>query len=100
MPEKIENINEDLERELVTLVTPEGEEVEAEVLIFFGLDSTQKKYLVYTYNERDKNDMVTVYASTFVEDGDKFYLDAIENEEEWEQVKEVMRQTIKNGGEE
>ena len=50
MPEKIENINENLEREIVTLVTPEGEEAEAEVLIFFELDSTQKKYLVYTYN--------------------------------------------------
>lgn len=100
MPEKIENINENLEREIVTLVTPEGEEAEAEVLIFFELDSTQKKYLVYTYNEKDKNNMITVYASTFVEEGDKFYLDAIESDEEWEQVKEVMRQTIKNGGDE
>lgn len=100
MPEKIENINENLERELVTLVTPEGEEVEAEVLIFFGLESTQKKYLVYTYNEKDKNNMITVYASTFVEEGDKFYLDAIATDAEWEQVKEVMRQTIKSGGNE
>lgn len=100
MPEKIENINENLERELVTLVTPEGEEVEAEVLIFFGLESTQKKYLVYTYNEKDKNNMVTVYASTFVEEGDKFYLDTIATDTEWEQVKEVMRQTIKSGGNE
>ena len=100
MPEKIENINEKLERELVTLVTPEGEEVEAEVLIFFGLDSTQKKYLVYTYNEKDKNNMITVYASTYIEEGDKFYLDAIATDAEWEQVKEVMRQTIKSGGNE
>lgn len=100
MPEKIENINENLERELVTLVTPEGEEVEAEVLIFFGLESTQKKYLVYTYNEKDKNNMITVYASTFVEEGDKFYLEAIATDTEWEQVKEVMRQTIKSGGNE
>ena len=100
MPEKIENINENLERELVTLVTPEGEEVEAEVLIFFGLESTQKKYLVYTYNEKDKNNMITVYASTFVEEGDKYYLDAIATDAEWEQVKEVMRQTIKSGGNE
>lgn len=100
MPEKIENINENLEREIVTLVTPDGKEVEAEVLIFFELDSTQKKYLVYTYNEKDKNNMITVYASTFVEEEDKFYLDAIESDDEWEQVKEVMRQTIKTGGDE
>lgn len=99
MPEKVENINENLERELITLINPEGEEVEAEVLIFFKIESTQKDYLVYTYNEKDKNNMITVYASAFVEEDGKFCLKPIESDEEWEKTKEVMRQTIKIGGE-
>lgn len=100
MPEKMENINENVEREIVTLVNPDGEEVQAEVLIFFELESNQKEYLIYTYNEKDKNNMVTVYASAFVEDNGRFCLRPIETDEEWEQVKEVMRQAIKVGGEE
>ena len=42
--------------------------------------------------------MITVYASAFVEENGKFCLKPIEADEEWEQVKEVMRQTIKSGG--
>lgn len=100
MPEKIENVNESLERQIVTMVTPDGEEIEAEVLLFFELESTHKEYLIYTYNEKDKNNMVTVYASSFTKDGEKCSLEPIESDEEWEQVKEVMRQVIKNGGDE
>jgi len=100
MTEKIENLNENLEREIITLVNPDGDEVEAEVLVFFKLDSNQKEYLIYTYNEKDKNNMITVYASAFVEEDGKYCLDPIEADDEWEQVKEVMRQTIKVGGEE
>ena len=44
--------------------------------------------------------MVTVYASSFVEEDGNIYLDDIESDDEWEKVKEVMRQTIKVGGDE
>lgn len=101
MPERTESVNtEEIEKELVSIITPEGEEIEAEVLIFFELQETGKKYLVYTHNEKDKNDMVTVYASAFVEKDEQIYLEAIESEEEWDKVKDVMRQTIKYGGDE
>ncbi len=97
MPGKID---ENVERELITLITPDGDEVECEVLIFFELNSTHKKYLVYTYNEKDKNGMVTVYASTVTQKEDGYHLSSIETEQEWEEIKEVMRQTIKSGGDE
>lgn len=101
MREKIENNElENMEREIISLITADGDEVEAEVLIFFEIEETGKKYLVYTYNEKDKNEMVTVYASSFVEEDGNIYLDDIESDDEWEKVKEVMRQTIKVGGDE
>ena len=90
MPEKMENINENVEREIVTLINPDGEEVQAEVLIFFELESNQKEYLIYTYNEKDKNNMVTVYASAFVEDNGKFCLRPIETDEEWAMLSDVL----------
>lgn len=93
MPEN----TKDLEKKIITVITPTGEEIEAEVLIFFGFSDIGKKYLVYTHHEKDKNEMVTVYASEYVEENGNIYLENIENDEEWERVKNVMRDVIKTG---
>lgn len=93
MPEK----EQEIEKKIITVVTPEGEEIEAEVLIFFGLSDIGKKYLVYTHHEKDKNNMVTVYASEYIEEDGNIYLENIESDEEWERVKNVMRDVIKGG---
>lgn len=101
MQEKVESKElESLEKNIISLTTVDGEEIEAEVLIFFEIEETGKKYLVYTYNEKDKNDMITVYASSFNEEDGEIYLDNIESDSEWEKVKDVMRHTIKLGGDE
>lgn len=101
MQEKVESKElESIERNIISLTTVDGEEIEAEVLIFFEIEETGKKYLVYTYNEKDKNDMITVYASAFVEEDGEIYLDNIESDSEWDKVKDVMRHTIKLGGDE
>ena len=100
MSEKVEKINENVEKQIVTMITPDGEEVDVEVLLFFELESNHKEYLIYTYNEKDKNNMITVYASSFVEEENSYHLRPIETEEELDQVKEVMRQAIKSGGDE
>ena len=44
--------------------------------------------------------MVTVCASRYVLEDDKAYLEEIETEEEWDRVKSIMREVIKNGGDE
>lgn len=88
------------EKKIITVVTPEGEEIEAEVLIFFELTDLGKKYLVYTHHEKDKNGMETVCASTYVEEDGKAYIEEIATEEEWDRIKDVMRGVIKNGGDE
>ena len=85
---------------VITLIDSNGEEIEAEVLLFFELKEFNKNYLVYTHDEKDKNEMITVYASTYVKEDGKIYLNNIETEEEWDAVKNVMREVIKNGGDE
>ena len=82
---------------VITLIDSNGEEIEAEVLLFFELKEFNKNYLVYTHDEKDKNEMITVYASTYVKEDGKIYLNNIETEEEWDAVKNVMREVIKNG---
>lgn len=88
------------DKKIITMITPEGEEIEAEVLIYFGFSDIGKKYLVYTHNEKDKNEMVTVYASEYIEENGQIFLENIKTDEEWDRVKDVMRNVIKNGGDE
>ena len=72
-----------------------GEEAEAEVLLCFELEKTGKRYILYTFNEVDGKDMETIHASILNENEHGYQLDAIP-EDEWKQVKEVMREVIRN----
>ena len=72
-----------------------GETAEAEVLLCFELEKTGKKYILYTFNEVDSKDMETIHASILNEDENGYQLDKIP-EDEWKEVKEVMREIIRN----
>ena len=77
-----------------------GEETEAEVLLCFELEKTGKKYILYTFDEVDDKDMETIHASVLNENEDDenedgYQLDKIP-EDEWKEVKEVMREIIRN----
>ena len=72
-----------------------GEEKEAERLLCFQLEKTGKKYIFYTFNEVDGKDMETIRASILNENENGYQLDKIP-EDEWKEVKEVMREIIRN----
>lgn len=72
-----------------------GEETEAEVLLCFELEKTGKKYILYTFNEIDEQKMETIHASILNEDKNGYQLDTIPDDE-WKDVKEVMREIIRN----
>lgn len=72
-----------------------GEEAEAEVLLCFELKKTGKKYILYTFNEVDDKNMETINASILNENEKGYQLDRIP-EDEWKEVKEVMREIIRN----
>ena len=72
-----------------------GEEKEAEILLCLQLEKTGKKYILYTFNEFDEKDMETIHASILNENENGYQLDKIP-EDEWKEVKEVMREIIRN----
>ena len=74
---------------------PNGEEPEAEVLLCFELEKTGKNYILYTFNEIDDKGMETIHASILNETEKGYSLDKIP-EEDWKEVKEVMREIIRN----
>ena len=72
-----------------------GTEVEAEVLLCFELEKTGNKYILYTFNEVDNQKMETIHASIVKENEQGYQLDTIPDDE-WQAVKEVMREIIRN----
>jgi uncharacterized protein YrzB (UPF0473 family) len=86
--------------ETIRVTDENGLEREAEVLSFFKLKSNDKEYLIYTFNEPAGDDLVTIHASTVQVNADGTYtLLGIDDENEWTEVKKVMRDIIKNSKE-
>jgi uncharacterized protein YrzB (UPF0473 family) len=83
-----------MENNKMITITKDGEKKEAELLLYFNLNETGPKYMIYTFNEKDSNDLVKIYASLVKETEEGIMLENIESDEEWSQVKDMMRKVI------
>jgi uncharacterized protein YrzB (UPF0473 family) len=83
-----------MEDNKIIVTTKEGEKKEAELLLYFTLVEGGPKYMIYTFNEKDSNDLVKIYSSLVKETENGITLENIESDEEWTQVKEMMRKVI------
>ena len=54
-----------------------------------------KEYVVYTKNEKDENENITVYVSNIDHSGEEPKLLGVESEEEWNRIKDVLRELSK-----
>lgn len=81
-------------KNVITVVNEEGQEQQAEVLLVFKLVDNGPEYMIYTFNEKDENGLMNIYCSTFVEKEDGYSLEDIKTDEEWAEIKEVMRKVI------
>ena len=101
----INNLNntakEKEERNTMTIVNENGTTEEVEIIVAFEFTDLGKEYVVYTKNEVDANDNVTVYISTVesIENGEAV-LGGIETDEEWSRIKDVLRELAKEDSEE
>jgi len=94
------NTQKEQEKEIIKITDENGLERDAQVLAFFKLKSNEKEYLIYTFNEPAGDDMVTIHASTVQTNEDGSYtLLGIEDENDWVEVKKVMRDIIKSSKE-
>ncbi|MDO4975566.1 MAG: hypothetical protein Q4E61_04555 [Alphaproteobacteria bacterium] len=79
----------------LTVISQNGEQIEADVLLYFSLESTGKDYVLYTFGENDSNQMETIHASIIEKNGEEYKLETMPDED-WETVKELMREIIRN----
>lgn len=82
----------EMEKQIIKVRDKDGSIKDAEVVLYFRMDN--KKFIIYTFNEKDDNGMVILYSSLAVrEDGImKFKKIA---PEDWTKVKEVMNKIVK-----
>lgn len=82
-------------KDIMTIVGEDGSKEEVEVVLAFEFKDNKKEYVVYTKNERDENDNVTVYVSHVDRSAGEPKLMGIDDEEEWNRIKDVLRELSK-----
>ena len=75
------------------ITEPDGSEVEVDVVVSFYNKDKTKQYVMYTRNEK-QGDNTIVYTSSIIRDGEKIFLDEIESDEEWLEVKDIIREML------
>ncbi len=87
--------NQEDKKKIMSIVAEDGSVEEVEVILAFEFKDTKKEYVIYTKNERDENDNVTVYVSNVDRSTGEPKLLGVEDEEEWNKVKDVLRELSK-----
>lgn len=87
------------EKKMMTIVDDDGSTEEVEVVVSFEFKDNKKEYVVYTRNEKDENGNVTVYVSNVDRSSGQPKLLGVDDEEEWNRVKDVLRELAKDDAE-
>lgn len=87
--------NQEIEKKMMSIVAEDGSIEEVEVILAFEFKDTGKEYVIYTKNEKDENDNITVYVSNVDRSNGDPKLMGVDDEEEWNRVKDVLRELSK-----
>lgn len=80
------------------IINEEGVREEAQALAKYKL-SNDKNYITYTYGEINDNDMIKIYCTGIEEDNSNYTYREIETNEEWTEVKDVMKELARDPSE-
>ena len=87
---------ENQEKKMMSIVVEDGSIEEVEVILAFEFKDTKKEYVIYTKNEKDENENITVYVSNVDRTGEEPRLLGVDTEEEWNRIKDVLRELSKS----
>ena len=83
------------EKKMMKIVSNYGSSEDVEVVFAFEFKDTKKEYVIYTKNERDEDNNITVYVSNVDRSNGETKLLGVESEEEWNRIKDVLRELAK-----
>jgi uncharacterized protein YrzB (UPF0473 family) len=73
----------------------DGKEIICDIVLTFRDDNNNINYIVYTDGTKDDEDDLEVYASRYIIKDNDFYLEAIENESEWNLIDNMLESKYK-----
>lgn len=68
------------------------EKIEADLILCFEVPEIDEKYIIYSLEEDDD---VTINVGNLVKKDDMYYVEGLDNEDEWNFVKKVMLQILR-----
>ena len=83
------------EKQMLSIVAQDGSIEEVEVVLAFKFKDTNKEYVIYTKNETDDKGLITVYVSSIDRSSGETKLYGINDDEEWNKIKDVLRELSK-----
>jgi len=78
----------------IDVTREDGTTVQCDIIASFDCETTGKSYIIYTDRELDEDGNTRLYASVWDDSEDIPRLLAIETEEEWQMVDELLDQMI------
>lgn len=91
----MENQMQENGKKMMTIVAEDGSTEVVEVILAFEFKDNKNEYVIYTKNERDENENVTVYVSRVERASGKPRLLGVDDEEEWNRIKDILRELSK-----
>ena len=79
----------------LTITNDQGQKVVADIVSIISISSLEYEYIIYTFNKKDSEGKIKDYISRIKQDGENFVLEQIEDMEEWNKVKEMLLNSIK-----
>ena len=83
------------EKKMMSIISEDGTVEEVEVILSFEFKDNRKEYVIYTKNEKDENGNVTIYVSHVDRSNGEPKLLAVDDEAEWNRIKDVLRELAK-----
>lgn len=66
-------------------------EIEVELICAFEVPELNGKYIIYTKNEKDRDNNTIIYASKIIYKNDGQFLENISEGKEWNRLKNIMK---------
>lgn len=81
-----------MERQMIRIIDPDDTELDVELISI--VENKKNKYLVYTKGEKQKSGNMILYISKLKIKGDKYILENIYEDNEWEELKSLLSNLI------
>ena len=81
---------------IVTLIDNNKEIGKAEVICAFKVPNLNSNYIIYTKNEYDQEGNTIIYSGKVINKDKKQFLENINEGEEWETLKKIMKSISKH----